>query len=65
MHGQHQHHRRQGRESEEHHSEQIIGAADWIIDLEPGGGDAGGDIIAEGTPSDIRKDKNSVTGMFI
>lgn len=47
------------------HNQQIIGAADWIIDLGPGGGDAGGRIIAEGTPSDIRKDKNSVTGKFI
>ena len=37
------------------HNQQIIGAADWIIDLGPGGGDAGGTIIAEGTPSDIRK----------
>ncbi len=47
------------------HNQQIIGAADWIIDIGPGGGDAGGEIIAEGTPSDIRKDKNSVTGKFI
>ena len=47
------------------HNQQIIGAADWIIDLGPGGGDAGGTIIAEGTPSDIRKNENSVTGMFI
>ncbi|CZR06317.1 ATP-binding cassette domain-containing protein [Trichococcus collinsii] len=47
------------------HNQQIIGAADWIIDLGPGGGDAGGRVIAEGTPSDIRKDKNSVTGKFI
>ena len=47
------------------HNQQIIGAADWIIDLGPGGGDAGGTIIAEGTPSEIRKNENSVTGMFI
>ncbi|MGB7472829.1 ATP-binding cassette domain-containing protein [Trichococcus sp.] len=47
------------------HNQQIIGAADWIIDLGPGGGDAGGRIIAEGTPSDIRKNPNSVTGKFI
>lgn len=47
------------------HNQQIIGAADWIIDLGPGGGDAGGKIIAEGTPSDIRKNENSVTGKFI
>lgn len=47
------------------HNQQIIGAADWIIDLGPEGGDAGGRIIAEGTPSDIRKNPNSVTGKFI
>ncbi|WP_106450037.1 ATP-binding cassette domain-containing protein [Trichococcus alkaliphilus] len=47
------------------HNQQIIGAADWIIDLGPGGGDAGGRVIAEGTPSDIRKDINSATGKFI
>ena len=47
------------------HNQQIIGAADWIIDLGPGGGDAGGTIIAEGTPSDIQKNENSVTGKFI
>jgi excinuclease ABC subunit A len=47
------------------HNQQIIRAADWIIDLGPEGGDAGGRIIAEGTPSDIRKNPNSVTGKFI
>lgn len=47
------------------HNQQIIGAADWIIDLGPGGGTAGGEVIAEGVPSVIRNDKNSVTGKFI
>ena len=47
------------------HNQQIIAAADWVIDLGPGGGDAGGRVIAEGTPTEIRKDNNSVTGKFI
>lgn len=47
------------------HNQQIIAAADWVIDLGPGGGDAGGRVIAEGTPADIRNDVDSVTGKFI
>ncbi|PTQ80644.1 excinuclease ABC subunit A [Trichococcus patagoniensis] len=47
------------------HNQQVIAAADWIIDLGSGGGDAGGRIIAEGTPAEIRKNPNSVTGKFI
>jgi len=47
------------------HNPQVIAEADWIIDLGPGGGDAGGRVIAEGTPADIRNDVDSVTGKFI
>ena len=48
----------------EHHSS-LIGNADWIIDLGPEGGDKGGYIVAEGTPKDIKKNKNSYTGRYL
>jgi len=36
-----------------------------VIDLGPGGGKAGGEIVAEGTPEDVARAKNSVTGEFL
>jgi excinuclease ABC subunit A len=48
----------------EHHPD-IIKVADWIIDLGPEGGDAGGEIVAEGTPEQIAKVKASYTGQFL
>jgi excinuclease ABC subunit A len=47
------------------HDPEIILKADWIIDLGPGGGDKGGEIVSEGTISDIMKDKGSLTGRFL
>src|SRR5210317_126165 len=47
------------------HNLDVIKTADWIIDLGPEGGDRGGEIIAEGTPSDIAKEKVSHTGRFL
>ena len=47
------------------HNPDVIKNADWIIDLGPEGGDAGGQIVAEGTPSDLTKNKNSYTGQFL
>jgi excinuclease ABC subunit A len=47
------------------HNLDVIKMADWIIDLGPNGGDDGGRVIAEGTPEDIAKNPNSVTGPFI
>lgn len=47
------------------HNLDIVKIADWIIDLGPEGGDAGGEIIAEGTPEDIMKVKESYTGQFL
>jgi excinuclease ABC subunit A len=47
------------------HNMDIIRAADHIIDLGPEGGMNGGNIIAEGTPTDIIKNKLSITGKFL
>ena len=47
------------------HNLDVIKNADWVIDLGPGGGEAGGQIVAEGTPDNIRKSKKSYTGMYL
>ncbi len=48
----------------EHHLE-FLAAADWIVDLGPGGGDEGGRIVAEGPPAEIRKNPASLTGRYL
>ena len=47
------------------HNLEVIKTADWIIDMGPEGGSGGGKIIAEGTPEDVAKNKNSYTGVFL
>jgi excinuclease ABC subunit A len=47
------------------HNLDIIKVADWVIDLGPEGGDRGGELVAEGTPEQIMKVKNSYTGQFL
>ena len=47
------------------HDLDVIRNADHIIDMGPGGGDAGGRIIAAGTPDEIRQDPASVTGRYL
>lgn len=47
------------------HDLDVIRNADYIIDMGPGGGDAGGRIVASGTPTQIRNNPNSVTGKYI
>jgi excinuclease ABC subunit A len=47
------------------HNLDIVKVADWIIDLGPEGGDAGGEIVAEGTPEDICGVPESYTGQFL
>jgi len=44
------------------HNLDVIRASDWLIDLGPEGGDAGGRIVAEGTPEDLRQHPTSYTG---
>ena len=48
----------------EHHPD-IIKVADWIIDLGPEGGDAGGEIVAEGTPEQLAQVERSYTGQLL
>ena len=47
------------------HNLEVIKNADWVIDLGPDGGNAGGRIVAEGTPEDIAKSKDSITGRYL
>jgi excinuclease ABC subunit A len=47
------------------HNLDIIKNADWIIDLGPGAGDKGGQVVAVGTPEDIAANKKSVTGEYL
>ena len=47
------------------HNLDLIKTSDYIIDLGPEGGDAGGEIICAGTPEEIAKNKDSYTGQFL
>ncbi len=47
------------------HNLDVIKSVDWIIDLGPEGGDKGGQIIAQGTPREVAKNKNSFTGQYL
>lgn len=47
------------------HDLDVIRNADYIIDMGPGGGDAGGRVVACGTPAEIKANANSITGRFL
>ena len=47
------------------HDLDVIRNADYVIDMGPGGGEAGGRIVASGTPQEIRENKNSITGKYL
>ncbi len=47
------------------HDESTMRAADWLIDMGPGAGEHGGKVISEGTPAQVEKDPNSVTGKYL
>ena len=47
------------------HDEDTMLAADWIIDIGPGAGEHGGNIVASGTPKQIMKNKKSLTGKYL
>src|SRR6187397_945580 len=47
------------------HDEQMMRAADWLVDMGPGAGEHGGQVVAEGTAKQIERVKGSVTGQFL
>jgi len=47
------------------HDEETIMSADWVIDLGPGAGEHGGEVVAEGTPADIEATPGSITGDYL
>ena len=47
------------------HDLDVIRNADFVIDMGPGGGDAGGRIVASGTPQEIMDNRNSITGRYL
>lgn len=47
------------------HDEDTMYAADYIVDIGPGAGVHGGEVIAQGTVEDIKKDKKSITGQYL
>ena len=47
------------------HDMSIIAAADWIIDIGPGAGEKGGQVVAEGIPEKIARSRQSITGKYI
>ncbi|HJS69219.1 MAG TPA: excinuclease ABC subunit UvrA, partial [Gaiellaceae bacterium] len=47
------------------HDEQMMRSADWVVDLGPGAGEHGGEIVAEGTADEIARTAGSVTGEFL
>ena len=47
------------------HDLDVIQNADYIIDMGPGGGEAGGEIVAAGTPEQVRENPRSITGRYL
>ncbi len=47
------------------HDQETIEAADHVLDIGPGAGKHGGEIVAQGSPDDIKNNKNSITGLYL
>lgn len=47
------------------HDEDTMMAADWLVDVGPGAGALGGEIVASGTPKQVAKNKKSITGQYL
>src|SRR5690606_10602770 len=47
------------------HDEETMRCADWLIDLGPGAGKFGGEVVAEGTPEEVARNEESLTGAYL
>jgi excinuclease ABC subunit A len=47
------------------HNPDVVKSADWVIDLGPEGGDAGGRVVCVGTPEEVAANKESITGQYL
>ena len=47
------------------HDEDTMRAADYLVDIGPGPGDQGGEVVAAGTPEEVMRNKNSLTGKYL
>jgi excinuclease ABC subunit A len=47
------------------HNTDVIAGADWVVDIGPEGGNAGGQLVFEGTPEDLMKCSESITGQWL
>lgn len=47
------------------HDEDTMLAADYVVDIGPGAGEHGGEVVAKGTAKEIMKNKNSITGKYL
>jgi excinuclease ABC subunit A len=47
------------------HNLEVVKTADWIVDMGPEGGDAGGEVVATGTPEQIARNPKSYTGHYL
>ena len=48
----------------EHDTDTML-ASDYLVDIGPGAGDAGGEVVAQGTPEEVMKNENSITGKYL
>ena len=47
------------------HDLDVIRSADYLVDMGPGGGESGGEIVAAGTPAQVKKNPRSITGRYL
>jgi excinuclease ABC subunit A len=47
------------------HDEDMIRSADWVVDMGPGAGEHGGQVVAQGTPAQVQEDPQSLTGQYL